>query len=316
MQNQYKKYTDVKVEDVLTWGSEFMKEKDNKQQMIERQEAILNDYLKEIGKPEYDVLDREEEARLIRLYKEKGDLDAKEQVILHNIRLVPYLIRSYNIYSSDPMDLIQSGMVGLIEALDKFDVNNDVRFGSYALYAIRKHVLNTVSNDLNKVYIPFGMTYYTEKYKKMKKAAEKEGKVLSDEEAIEILGLNSTTFNSVKATAAIEYVSLSAPLVSDGEGKTFVLDLIPDPDTIEPDRDMMVEEQHNILVEALQVLPPRDYDIIVHTFGFGCDKEPAKEMADRYGITVERVYQIKKGACNKLRKAFKRNGITNPELDI
>ena len=95
---------------------------ENKDFVPTKQNELLVEYLKELEKPEYDVLKKDEEIKLMHAFRDSGDMNAREELIKHNVRLVPYLIRQYNVYSSDLMDLIQAGNVGLLEALDRKSV--------------------------------------------------------------------------------------------------------------------------------------------------------------------------------------------------
>lgn len=271
------------------------------------QSGLLAEYLKLLEGPDYDVLEKSEEQELVKQYRE-GSVEARDQLVMHNFRLIPYIINQYNIYSSDPMDLIQAGNVGLLEAAKTYDPEKGVRFATYAIYIIKKHVLSAVSSDLNKVYIPFGMTYRLNKYRQLTEQAWKEDRELSDSELMTLLDVNRTTLKTIKAAAGIDYTSLSSPISTDADGKTYIADTIQDENS-DVDRNMIEEDNHRILIEALSQLTPREYDIVVHTYGFECEKETSKDLADRYKISMERVYQIKKSACEKMRKIFINNGL-------
>lgn len=271
------------------------------------QSGLLAEYLKLLEGPDYDVLEKSEEQELVKQYRE-GSVEARDRLVMHNFRLIPYIINQYNIYSSDPMDLIQAGNVGLLEAAKTYDPEKGVRFATYAIYIIKKHVLSAVSSDLNKVYIPFGMTYRLNKYRQLTEQAWKEDKELSDNELMILLDVNKTTLKTIKAAAGIDYASLSSPISTDADGKTYIADTLQDENS-DVDRGMIEEDNHRILLEALSKLTPREYDIVVHTYGFECEKETSKDLADRYKISMERVYQIKKSACEKMRKIFISNGL-------
>ena len=275
----------------------------------------LAEYLKMLEGPEYAVLKKSDEYQLVKAFRETGDLAARDQIILHNSKLVPYLIRQYNIYTSDPMDLIQAGNVGLLEALEKYDPDKGVRFGTYAVFVVRKHIFGAVSDDLNKAYIPFTMNYLLGKYRQLLEHAKKTETELTDEYIMDFLKINNTaTLSTLKAAAAIEYSSLNAPIGSDDEGKTYIADVIPDYDAESLDKELIREDNHNLLLEALSKLTPREYDIVTHTYGFECEKQSSKDLAKKYGISNERVYQIRKHANAKMKKIFNKNGIYSAEV--
>lgn len=272
------------------------------------QSGLLSEYLKMLEGPEYEVLQKDEEQELVKRYK-SGDKKARDQLVTHNFKLIPYIINQYNIYTSDPMDLIQAGNVGLLEAADSYDPSKGTRFATYAVYIIKKHILGAVSADLNKLYIPFGMTYKLNKYRQLTEIAQKENRVLTDEELILLLDINKVTLNTLKTAASIEYASLSAPIRTDTDGKTYLADTIPDNESCNLDKNLLAEENHKLLIEALSELTPREYDIVVHTYGFDCDKQSSRYLAEKYHITMERVYQIKKRACEKMRATFNDKGV-------
>lgn len=289
-------------------GDLGMNEKQTRLNFQATQSNLLAEYLKTLEGPEFDVLEKVQEQELVRNYR-AGDEKAKDELVMHNCRLIPYIINQYNIYSSDPMDLIQAGNVGLLEAVETYDPDKGVRFATYAVYIIRKFVLSAVSSDLNKVYIPFGMTYKLNKYKQLTEKALKEDRELSDDELMTLLDVNKTSLRTLKNAAAIEYTSLSAPIGSDAEGKTYIEDTITDEESGSIDKDLIAEDNHNLLLEALGKLTPREYDIVIHTYGFDCEKQSSKELAAKYKISMERVYQIKKHACEKMRKTFIENDV-------
>lgn len=288
-------------------GERKMKQK-NSDTTINNQ-SLLNEYLKELEKPEYDVLSKEDEYALFKAFMDKGDLMAREEIVKHNFRLVPFLIKQYNLYTSDPMDLVQAGNIGLLEALDNYNPDKGVRFATYAVFVVRKHIMSAVSDDVNKVYIPFTMNYMVNKYRQMLEQAKKEERELSDEEAMAKLKMNAGTFKTLKTAALIEYSSLNVMVGTDADGKTYIGDLIPDIDSECLDKNIIAEDNHNLLIAALNKLSPREYDIVIHLYGFQCDKMSPKQLAIKYGVSSERIYQICKKAKSKMKTMFNNEGI-------
>ena len=137
---------------------------------------------------------------------------------------------------------------------------------------------------------------------------------LTDEYIIEKLDINPTTLKTLKMAASIEYTSMSSPIGSDADGKTYIEDIIPDYMNEEMDRQLMEEDAHKLLLEALSKLTPREHDIVVHTYGFECEKQNSRDLAKKYGVSMERVYQIRKHACGKMEKIFKKNGIYSADF--
>lgn len=281
----------------------------------EWQNKLFIEYMKELEKPEYDVLAKEEEFRLMKDYLDSGNEESKEQIIKHNLRLVPYVVKQYNIYTSDPMDLIQAGNIGLLEAFKNFNPDEGVRFGTYAIFIVRKHVLNVATTDANKVYIPYAMNAYVEKYKKIMEQASKKEIELTDEEIMAEMKIKPATLKTVRMAVSIEYLSMDIPIGSDACGKTYVSDIVQDENIEDFTSNVEREEMHEFLVEALEGLKPREYDIVVHSFGWnGYQKQSSKELANKYGITMERICQVRKQACEKMRLKFKKQGIVSVDF--
>lgn len=83
----------------------------------------------------------EEERRYFSMMREKGDLDAREKLILHNLRLVAHIIRKYYSTSKCPDDLVSVGTIGLVKAVDSFNTQNGARFATYAAKCIQNEIL-------------------------------------------------------------------------------------------------------------------------------------------------------------------------------
>lgn len=288
-------------------GVESMANKRNLNPRIDNKD--LNAYLRAIGQPEYDVLTKEQEAELMRKYRNEGDLEAKNQLIMHNARLIPFIMAQNHIYTPDPMDMIQAGNMGLIEAVENFNPDEGTRLGTYASFIIKKYMMNAITTDLNKVYIPFGMTHKIEKYKQLKARVERENRELTDELIMEELKIGATTLKTLKTALNIEYASMSAVIGSDSDGKIYVADLIEDDNISEFERELVAEDNHKLLLSALGKLNPREYDIVTSTYGFGCEKMSSRQLAEKYAISMERVCQIRKQACNKMKSIFNRQGV-------
>ncbi|MEE0929989.1 MAG: sigma-70 family RNA polymerase sigma factor [Acutalibacteraceae bacterium] len=300
------------------WEDELEETKDTKvQQNNQKQELLVNEYLKTLKGPEYNILSKSEELELFEKYR-AGDMNAKDQIIIHNLRFVPYLIKKYNIYSSDVMDLIQAGNMGLVEAIERFMPEKGMRFASYAMFVIRKYLFNEISSEKNRVYIPFGMNYKIHKYNRMIHRAEKMGTEVSDKELMKCLELTDSTLQLLKDTVAYQYTSLDSTMNVGGRTglpseKIRLIDTVAD-ESDDLDTSLILQNTHKVLANALKILSAREYDVIVHMYGFEAEKEPVIDIAKRYNITPERVYQIKKQACKKIKKNFDKNGVS--ELDF
>lgn len=307
-------------------GNEIMGRQEMQKERIEKKERkkqekmqanLMVQYVRELEKPEYDVLTKEEEVALMKRYREKGDTAARQELIKHNLRLIPFIVNRYNVYTSDVMDLIQVGNLGLLEAVENFDPTKDVRFASYAVFIVKKHIFGTISSDMNKVYIPFGMTNSINQYRRLLEEADKKEIELTDEQIMERLNIKPETLKTLKKAYAIEYISMEMPICHKSgkdQEQVYIADIISDDRIGDPAAGVIAENNFKIMLEALEILTPREYDIVTHVYGLGCEKESSRTLSERYGISMERVCQIRKHACGKMKKYFNSQGVYSFEV--
>ena len=290
---------------------------DNLESMTEEENDIVSDlledvlnkaYLKEFRK--YQPLTLEEEIQLYKDYRENGNYDSRDKLILHNVNFVINRVKKMNVYTSDTTELIQSGILGLIEAVEMFDPDKNVKIVTYAVHSIRKQTLKTVNFDKNKVYIPEYLINLIPAYRRLIADATKKGIDLTDEDIMLALDIKQQRLDCLKKTIAIEYTSFNMPVGNEeGEGKTFIGDIIPDENCEPMEAPVVAEENHEVLIKALQTLNPREYDVVVRLFGFNCKPMSSAELSEKYNVSKERICQIKKNALKKMKKVFIRNDI-------
>lgn len=266
-------------------------------------------FFKEFKK--YDVLTLEEEMRLMRDYKENGNIDARDKLVLHNVKFIIKMVKAYNVYTSDTIELVQAGILGLMEAIEIFDVSRENRLTTYGIHFIRKHILKVVNFDKDKVYFPDYITNLRPAYKKLLAEYNKAGIELTDEDAMIRLNIKKPTLDCLKKAMAIDYTSFDKPVGNDGDSKTYIGDMIPDDKNEALDIPMIEEENHYILLEALNTLNEREKFIVTHLFGFECMKMTSEQLSKKYSVSKERICQIKKNALRKMKKVFENNNVYN-----
>lgn len=265
------------------------------------------------------ILTREEECELCERIK-KGDEEAKQTLIKHNLRLVVSVAKHYIGRNVDFLDLIQEGNMGLMKAIDKFDYTKGFKFSTYATWWIRQAITRSIANDGRNVRIP---VHRFEKIMKVKSATAKyyklNGADPSAEELAEILSMSIDDVIRCQELIVNAPVSLNQLTKNAAENKedTELGDMIEDPKFTE---DTYVQNSFNQeLRKAVfenSPLTDREKQIIAYRFGF-VDGKPYKlqEIGDIIGITRERVRQIEVKALTKL----KRNHIIkefNPNYDV
>ena len=157
----------------------------NKNKVSEKYDDNLKIYLSDINN--YELLTKEEEKELFIKYK-NGDMNAKDKLIKHNLRLVVYCVKSYYSNSRDTLDLIQEGNIGLIMAIDDFDLSYNVRFSTYAIPKIRSKISFAMANKSKIIKLPHYLYVSSVKLIKLKEELEIK---LNREVSIEELASNT-----------------------------------------------------------------------------------------------------------------------------
>jgi RNA polymerase primary sigma factor len=261
-------------------------------------DELLNSYLKEISK--YKILDSSEVAILISK-AQQGDEKAREQVITSNLRFVVTIAKKYQNRGVSLMDLISSGVEGLIKSISKFDPNKGTVFLTYAGWWIKQCIYNTIYAHGDLIRLPISQRLlvikildttndYVQKYSRNPSAEE-----LSELTGIEVSQINYLSQFSNKILSVDDYIG-------DGEGNQ-LCDVIPDNEPLLDDQINKKLVLSN-LDKMLDVLPNREHDLIRMYFGIGMNPVDPDYIADMYGVGRERIRQMKESALGKLKKKF------------
>ncbi|HAE36737.1 MAG: RNA polymerase sigma factor rpoD [Candidatus Nomurabacteria bacterium GW2011_GWF2_35_66] len=261
-----------------------------------RESASLDKYLQEIEKEELVTL--EEEVELAQRIK-KGDRVALEKLTRANLRFVVSVAKQYQNQGLSLPDLINEGNLGLIKAAEKFDETRGFKFISYAVWWIRQSILQALAEQSRIVRLPLNQLGSLNKINKAfsKLEQEYERKPTPDELA-ESLDLPA---DKVADTLRISgrHISFNAPFV-EGEDNS-LLDVLINNDSPNADRGLMMESLAREIKRALATLTERESDIIRFFFGIGCQAMTLEEIGERFGLTRERVRQMKEKAIRRLR---------------
>jgi RNA polymerase primary sigma factor len=261
-----------------------------------RESASLDKYLLEIGKEE--LITVEEEVELAQRIK-KGDQAALEKLTKANLRFVVSVAKQYQNQGLSLPDLINEGNLGLIRAGQKFDETRGFKFISYAVWWIRQSIIQAVSEQSRIIRLPLNQVGSLNKINRaFSKFEQEHERKPSPEELGEILELPA---DKVADTLRVSgrHVSVDAPFV-DGEDNS-LLDVLVNNDSPNADRALMMESLGKEISRALATLSERETDIITQFFGIGCQEMTLEEIAERFGLTRERVRQIKEKAIRRLR---------------
>jgi RNA polymerase primary sigma factor len=261
-----------------------------------RESASLDKYLQEIGKEE--MITVEEEVELAQRIK-KGDQAALEKLTRANLRFVVSVAKQYQNKGLSLPDLINEGNLGLIRAGQKFDETRGFKFISYAVWWIRQSIMQAVAEQSRIIRLPLNQVGSLNKINRAFAKFEQENeRKPSPEELAEILDLPADKVADTLRVSG-KHVSVDAPFV-DGENNS-LLDVLVNNESPKADRALMVESLGKEIKRALATLTERESDIIILFFGIGCQEMTLEELGERFGLTRERVRQIKEKAIRRLR---------------
>ncbi len=261
-----------------------------------RENASLDKYLQEIGKE--DLLSLDEEVELAQKIH-KGDRKALEKLTRSNLRFVVSVAKQYQNQGLSLPDLINEGNVGLIKAAEKFDETRGFKFISYAVWWIRQSILQAIAEQSRIVRLPLNQVGSVNKINKMLNKFEQENERRPSVSEIS----ESTNLPEDKIDDALrangKHLSVDAPFV-DGEDNS-LLDVLVNDDSPMADNTLVLESLRSEINAALKCLNERERNIIEAFYGINQLEMTMEEIGIKYGLTRERVRQIKDKAIRRLR---------------
>ena len=261
-----------------------------------RESASLDKYLSEIGREE--LITVEEEVELAQRIR-KGDRMALEKLTRANLRFVVSVAKQYQNQGLSLPDLINEGKLGLIKAAEKFDESRGFKFISYAVWWIRQSILQALAEQSRIVRLPLNQVGSLNKINKAFSKFEQENeRIPTPDELALVLELPR---DKVSDTLRISgrHISVDAPFVEGEENS--LLDVLVNSDSPNADRHLIKESLAREIDRSLATLTERERDIIRSFFGIGCQEMTLEEIGEHFGLTRERVRQIKEKAIRRLR---------------
>ena len=261
-----------------------------------RESASLDKYLQEIGKE--DLITVEEEVELAQRIR-KGDQKALEKLTRANLRFVVSVAKQYQNQGLSLPDLINAGNLGLIKAAEKFDETRGFKFISYAVWWIRQSILQALAEQSRIVRLPLNQVGSLNKINKAFSRFEQENERRpSPEELADSLDLPAEKVADTLRVSG-RHISVDAPFV-EGEDNS-LLDVLVNDDSPIADRTLINESLSTEVERALSTLTERERDIIKLFFGINTQEMTLEEIGEKFGLTRERVRQIKEKAIRRLR---------------
>ena len=277
-------------------------------QITNRSIPSLDKYLSDISREE--MITAEEEIELAQRIK-KGDQRALDKLTKANLRFVVSVAKQYQNQGLTLPDLINEGNLGLIKAAQRFDETRGFKFISYAVWWIRQSILQALAEQSRIVRLPLNKVGSLNKINKAFSELEQEyEREPSSEELAEQLEIPTEEVETTLGVAA-RHVSMDAPFV-EGEDNS-LLDVLENSAT--PGTDAALEYKESLRREidrSLSTLTDRQCDVIKLYFGIGVEHPMSLEdIGERFGLTRERVRQIKDKAINKLRNTSRSKLLKN-----
>ncbi len=230
----------------------------------------------------------------------KGDQAALEKLTRANLRFVVSVAKQYQNQGLSLPDLINEGNLGLIKAAEKFDETRGFKFISYAVWWIRQSILQALAEQSRIVRLPLNQVGSLNKINKALGKFEQENeRQPSAEELSEMIDVPKDKIADTLRVSG-RHVSVDDPFV-EGEDNS-LLDVLPNDDSPSADKGLTNESLSTEIERALQILTPREREIIKSFFGIGCQEMTLEEIGERLDLTRERVRQIKEKAIRKLKK--------------
>ena len=263
---------------------------------ITQRTEILDKYLQEISHDSMITVNEEVElAQRIR----QGDQVAMEKLVRANLRFVVSVAKQYQNQGLSLPDLINEGNIGLIKAAEKFDETRGFKFISYAVWWIRQSILQALAEQSRNIRLPLNQVGLLNKISKESALFEQlhERRPTADELS-DILDIPAEKIEEAMSHSGSS-ISVDAPFV-EGEDNS-LLDVLPNSDSPTTDRSLMNESLATEIDRALSTLSEREKEILQMLFGIGCQEMTLEEIGDHFGLTRERVRQVKEKALRHLR---------------
>jgi RNA polymerase primary sigma factor len=268
------------------------------QQITARDNYSLEKYLQEIGK--MSLITPEEEVLLARKIR-AGDQEALEKMTKANLRFVVSVAKQYQHQGLSLSDLINEGNIGLIKAAQRFDESKGFKFISYAVWWIRQSILQALVEQSRMVRLPLNKVGSLSKLNKIMIHFEQQHeREPSHDELAEIMNVTAKEITEMMKGAG-KHLSMDAPIKENEEGT--MIEFYEDSDSKPVDEDLSKESLKKDIKRVLSTMNKRDADIVSCFFGVNGELPMnLDEIGQRFGLTRERVRQIKEKAIRRLRK--------------
>ena len=261
-------------------------------------DEVLAMYLKEINK--LPLLTHEEEVELAKK-AQAGDKLAKDKIVKANLRFVVKVAKQFQNHGLDLNDLISEGNIGLLNAIEKFDVSKGYHFISYAVWWIRQSILKAICEKSRAIRLPLNRANELVRIEHARKVVA--GNKTESQEFEEIAKMLNMEPSHVREMVNIsrDMVSLDADVNNSDNDHSQVADFCEDESFNRPDEVVMERFMKKDIDNVLETLRPNEAKVIRLRYGLnGVKPMSLKEVGDECNLTKERIRQIEKHAIVRL----------------
>lgn len=262
-------------------------------------DVILAMYLKEINK--IPLLSRDEETELAQRAK-AGDKIAKDKIVRANLRFVVNVAKKYQNRGLDLTDLISEGNIGLLTAIDRYDVSKGYHFISYAVWWIRQAILKAIYEKAKMIRLPLNRANELVQIEKARKTV---GGSKSEEQEIreiaEMLNMDKAHVRDL-LNIARDMISLDTAVNPGDSDSSSLGEFISDSLYDDPEEHAMQTSMKEDIDAVLDSLTEKEAEVLRCRFGLnGKESMSLKEVGDVFHLTKERIRQIEKKAIRRLK---------------
>ncbi|MEA2916342.1 MAG: polymerase sigma-32 factor [Bradyrhizobium sp.] len=273
-------------------------------------------YLDDIRR--FAMLERDQEYRLAKRWREHGDRDAANQLVTSHLRLAAKVAMGYRGYGLPVSEIISEGNVGLMQALNRFEPEKGFRFATYAIWWIRASIQDYILRSWSLVKIGTTVNqkrlFFKLRSAKSKIAAFESGDLHPDQVALIAKDLDVTDQDVVDMNRRLGGdKSINAPLREDGETgewQDHLVDQSPSPEAIVVEQDEK-DHRHQALLAAIDVLDDRERRIF-EARHLADEPLTLEDLAEKFNVSRERIRQIEARAFEKVRKAARNLAVKAP----
>jgi RNA polymerase primary sigma factor len=241
----------------------------------------------------------------------RATMDARNDFVKANLRLVVSIARRFNHGRMALADLIQEGNLGLLKAVERYDYRRGFRFSTYASWWIRHAISRALADKGREVRLPVHMIDAQHRLTKARRQLTGElGRQPTSEEIAKATNMPLDKVEKMRSWLLEQSISIDKP-VGDDEGRTLG-EVLEDPDReeVSPTGDLEWEALTNEVRDMLRELRPIEADILRQRFGLGTEQElTLKEIGDKYNLSRERIRQLQEQALAKMRRALARRDL-------